>query len=253
MRSTLAEFLPGLLCAGLLLGMLAVLLLAVGTARGWGEREWRRAKLAVLLLGLWAVARALGSTSPSLLLGLLILFQAERLVEPGEPPAPWRRKLGIAVAGGVAFLGLALLWRLLSQPSLAPPWKALASIPFLAYGGVTGMLLRQGLRDWRRRRAKASSWKLPPAIVLLGILGLVLAGLWQIASRHIWWLLYLGPGRYVAWLRPSDSLLSGSAWLAMQWLDLVAWVVLPLWLFQHLWERLVLAGVSAVERSDVSR
>jgi hypothetical protein len=242
MLSTLAEFLPGLLCVGLLLGMLAFVLVAIGTARGWGEREWRRARRAVLLLGLWAVARAVRSASPSLLLGLLILFWAEPPVEPGDQPAPGRRKLGIAVAIGVAFLGLALLWRLLSEPSVARSWKALASLPFLAYGGMTGVLLRQGLRDWRRRRAEGSFWKLPPAIVLLGVLGVVLAGLWEVASRQFWWLIHLGPERYVASLRPSDSLLSGSAWLTMQWLDLVAWVVLPMWLFQNLWERLVLGA-----------
>lgn len=250
MRATLAELLPGLLCVVLLVAMLAFVLLAVGTARVWSEQEWRRARRAVLLVGLWGVAYAVRSASPSLLLGLLILFWAEP-VEPGAQPARWRRKLGTAAAVGVAFFGLALLWQLLSLPSVTRPWKALASLPFLAYGGMIGILLRRGLRDWRRRRAEGSSWKLPPAILLLSILGIVLAGLWDAASGHFWWLIQLGPKVYVASFRPSDSLLAGSAWLTMQWMDLAALVVLALWLFQHLWERLVLGGNRTAPRVDV--
>jgi hypothetical protein len=250
MLSTFASFVPGLLCAGLLIAMLAFVLTAVGSNRGWSEQEWRRARLAIILVGLWAVARAVRSASPSLLLGLAVLFWAEQPVESGDRAAPGRRKLGIAVAGGVAFLGLALLWLLLSEPSLAPSWRALAAVPFLAYGGATGVLLRRGLRDWRRRKAEGSFWKLPPAILLLGILGVLFGGLWKIASRQFGWLIQLGPTGAIALLRPSDSVLSGSAWLVMQWLDIVALVVLPLWLFQHLWERLVIGHVSTIRRVD---
>ena len=54
----------------------------------------------------------------------------------------------------------------------------------------------------------------------------------------------------IASLHPSDSLLSGSAWLAMQWLDILALVVLPLWLFQHLWEKWVVRRASTARHVD---
>src|SRR5436190_18192884 len=198
----------------------------------------------------------------ALLLWLIANLCLRELHGIGEGPPQWLRKLRTALAGGLVFSGLALAsWTMMH--CLAGRTELIFAVGravFLASAaGAAKLLLNGRIADWLGSTSGRSLWRLLGGTALLVLLAVTLTAPWgQLSvplarpisdsweavpwiSRLLFFLARVqedhGAGLSLL------STLARQTWRNLRLfsggLDVLASIVLPMWMFQHLWERLI--------------
>jgi hypothetical protein len=242
------------------LGLLLLPVLAVATLRGpkWEWHFW-----AVMWL-LWMQVQLQSAHGHwvALLLWLIASLCLRELQGIGAGPPRWLLKLRTALAGGLGFSGLALAsWMIMHRlPGRTELIFAAGRVVFLASAAGAATLLLEGrIADWLGNTSGRSAWRLLGGTALLVLLAVTLTAPWgqlsvPLASpfsdccEALPWndrLLYFlalvqehhGAGLL---LHPAPARL---IWAALRLFsggrDVLASIVLPMWMFLHLWERLI--------------
>ena len=243
-----------------LLGLLLVPVLAVATLRGpkWEWHFW-----AVMWL-LWMQVQLESSQGHwvALFLWLIASLCLRELQGIGVGPRQWLLKVRTALAGGLVFSGLALAtWTMMHcLAGRAELNFAAGRAAFLAdVAGATALLLKGRIADWLGNTSVRSSWRLLGGTALLVLLAVTLTAPWGQLSvplarpisdccealpwiDRLQYFLALVQGHHGAGLSV-HSALAQQTWAELKLfsggLDVLARVVLPMWLFLHLWETLI--------------